>query len=122
MKVLIDMNLSPEWVPVLADQGIKAAHWSTMGDPRADDTEILAWAKKNDYVVFTNDLDFGRILALTYANGPSVLQIRGKNLLPEAAAAAVLAALAQCAGELQAGALITIDESSLRARILPICE
>jgi predicted nuclease of predicted toxin-antitoxin system len=68
----------------------------------------------------TNDLDFGRLLALTYAKGPSVLQIRGAALLPEDAEELVVAALSQCQEKLLAGALVTIDESSRRVRILPI--
>src|SRR6218665_2467579 len=31
MKLLVDMNLSPRWVDVLADAGIEAAHWSAVG-------------------------------------------------------------------------------------------
>ena len=29
MKILINMNLSPEWVEVLATHGINAVHWSS---------------------------------------------------------------------------------------------
>ena len=42
----------------------------------AEDSEIMAWASVNDFVVFTHDLDFGAILALTRAEGPSVVQVR----------------------------------------------
>ncbi len=31
MKLLVDMNLSPRWVNLLADAGIEAAHWSMLG-------------------------------------------------------------------------------------------
>jgi predicted nuclease of predicted toxin-antitoxin system len=46
MKLLIDMNLSPDWVPVLSAVGIEAIHWSTVGDPRAPDRTIFTWRKK----------------------------------------------------------------------------
>jgi predicted nuclease of predicted toxin-antitoxin system len=64
MKILIDMNLSPEWIPVLETEGWSAKHWSHIGNPKAEDKEIFAWAAANDYIVFTHDLDFGAILAL----------------------------------------------------------
>ena len=32
MKILIDMNLSPEWVAVFENHGWSAVHWSTVGD------------------------------------------------------------------------------------------
>ena len=38
MKFLIDMNLSPLWVPFLGAHGFGAVHWSTVGDPRAPDS------------------------------------------------------------------------------------
>jgi predicted nuclease of predicted toxin-antitoxin system len=61
MKLLIDMNLSPDLAPVLSAVGIEAIHWSTIGDPRAPDRTIFAWGKENRFIVFTNDLDFGAI-------------------------------------------------------------
>jgi predicted nuclease of predicted toxin-antitoxin system len=82
MKVLIDMNLSPSWVQALEDQGFEALHWSSVGNGRAPDSVVLAWAKDNGYIVFTNDLDFGAILAITRAAAPSVIQVRTQDLSP----------------------------------------
>jgi predicted nuclease of predicted toxin-antitoxin system len=31
MKLLVDMNLSPQWIRVLTDAGVDAAHWSSLG-------------------------------------------------------------------------------------------
>jgi predicted nuclease of predicted toxin-antitoxin system len=120
MKILIDMNLSPEWIDALNHEGFEALHWASIGDPKAEDREILEWARRNSWIVFTNDLDFGHILALTQASGPSVLQTRAQDLLPESLGELVFAALRQNSNVLEAGALVVIDESSLRVRILPI--
>ena len=30
VKLVVDMNLSPDWVPVLNDHGWQAIHWSTV--------------------------------------------------------------------------------------------
>ncbi|MGB3266117.1 MAG: DUF5615 family PIN-like protein [Microcoleus sp.] len=76
MKILIDMNLSPEWTIVFTKYGIESLHWSTVGDPRATDRVIMEWARVNDYAVFTHDLDFGALLAATQADAPSVIQVR----------------------------------------------
>jgi len=38
------MNLSPTWVEALQTMGFEAIHWSSVGDPRAPDREILAYA------------------------------------------------------------------------------
>ena len=93
--LVIDMNLSVDWVAALALHGWSAVHWSTVGDPRADDSAIMAWALANGHVVFTHDLDFGTMLALTHATGPSVVQVRGQNVLPEDIGPMVIAALRQ---------------------------
>src|SRR5262249_32527649 len=95
VQLVIDMNLSVEWIAELAKHGFSAVHWSTVGDPRAEDSVVMAWALANGYVVFTHDMDFGTILALTHAAGPSVLQVRGQNVLPEHMGPLVVAALGQ---------------------------
>lgn len=65
MKLLVDMNLSPRWVGLLTGAGFEALHWSAVGAMNAPDTEIMAYARANDYVVLTHDLDFSAILART---------------------------------------------------------
>jgi predicted nuclease of predicted toxin-antitoxin system len=120
VKILIDMNLSPDWVDALTRHGWAAVHWSTVGDPRAADSAIMDWARANGYVVFTHDLDFGTMLALTHAAGPSVLQVRTQDVLPGSAGNVVVAALRQHEADLVAGALVVVDESKSRVRVLPL--
>jgi predicted nuclease of predicted toxin-antitoxin system len=120
VKLVVDMNLSMEWVAELALHGWAAVHWATIGDPRADDSVIMAWALANDHVVFTHDLDFGTMLALTHATGPSVLQVRGQNVLPEDIGPVVIAALRQHDAALAAGALVVVDLRKSRVRVLPL--
>ena len=57
MKVLVDMNLSPDWVPLLSSHGWEACHWSTVGPGNAPDTELLDWARTQRHVVLTQDLE-----------------------------------------------------------------
>src|SRR5438874_1497513 len=90
VKILVDMNVSPDWVPLLERHGWPAIHWSQVGDPRATDRTMMDWAADHGYVVFTHDLDFGTILALTHAAGPSVLQVRGQDVLPDHLGSAVV--------------------------------
>ncbi len=120
MKILIDMNLSPDWVIAFASENIESVHWSTVGDPRAEDTEIMDYARTNDYIVFTHDLDFGTILALTQAENPSVVQVRTQNILPSHLANTVVAILRTNESALEQGALIVVDEGRARIRILPL--
>jgi predicted nuclease of predicted toxin-antitoxin system len=75
MKILIDMNLSPLWVSYLQYHGFEAEHWSQIGNPNDPDLVILNWAKQHQFIIFTNDLDFGAILAASNLDFPSVFQV-----------------------------------------------
>ena len=120
MRLLVDMNLSPEWVGVLKGAGWEAVHWSTVGNPRAEDREIMGWARAQEHVVFTHDLDFGTVLALTRTGSPSVIQVRTQDVTPAAIGALVVGALRQFETTLEKGALIVLDEARARARVLPL--
>ena len=106
MKVLIDMNLSPDWVEVLGRDGQQAIHWSAAGDPRATDKVIMEWARTNGYIVFTHDLDFGALLATTRAQGPSVIQVRTQDVMPQNLGPRLVQILQQHESMLEKGALI----------------
>ncbi|HEV2991118.1 MAG TPA: DUF5615 family PIN-like protein [Candidatus Angelobacter sp.] len=120
MKLLVDMNLSPRWVKLLAEADIEAVHWSSMGAANAQDVDIMGFARANGYVVLTHDLDFGAILAATHGNKPSVVQIRSEDTSPDTIGKQVVAALQQMAVDLEQGALLTVNPNRIRVRILPL--
>lgn len=59
------------------------------------------------------------MLALTHATGPSLLQVRRQNVLPEDMGLLVIAALCQHDATLAAGALVGVDGKKSRVRVLP---
>ena len=120
MRIVIDMNLSPQWVSVLKTAGHEAIHWSQLGAANAADREIMEWARTNNYIVFTHDLDFGAILAATDANSPSVFQVRTQDISPKTLANMVLSSLKQFDKVLTEGALVTVNEKQARAHLLPL--
>jgi len=120
MRLLLDMNLAPEWCAVLARAGLDAVHWSAVGDPHATDAALMAWARAHGHIVLTHDLDFGALLAATGAEGPSVVQIRAQDVLPDALAGLLIAVLQRHQIELEAGALVVVDPAKARVRILPL--
>jgi predicted nuclease of predicted toxin-antitoxin system len=120
MKILIDMNLSPDWVRIFERYNIESIHWSDVGKASERDTVIMEWARTNKYIVFTHDLDFGSLLAATGAEIPSVIQVRTQDILPISMENIVIYALRQFESELKSGALVTVDQAQSRVRILPI--
>jgi predicted nuclease of predicted toxin-antitoxin system len=120
VKVLLDLNLSPRWLPILAAAGHEVSHWSAIGPLDAPDAEIMAYAEAGGFVVLTQDLDFGTILAASGSRGPSVIQIRSDDIRPESIGTAVIGALSQLSDELTDGALVTVEPMRTRLRVLPL--
>lgn len=120
MKLLVDMNLSPRLATLLTAEGFDAVHWSSVGPPDADDPQIMSYARLQGFVVLTHDLDFSAILAATNAEKPSVIQVRAADLTPELLAPAIIAAVSQCREALAEGALLTVDTTRMRLRLLPL--
>lgn len=120
MKLLVDMNLSPKWIELFRASGWQAVHWSAVGQAVARDSEIMAYAAANEYVVVTHDLDFSAILAVTHGRKPSVVQIRSEDVSAKIIGKQTVAALRHMQAELEAGALLTIEADRTRLRLLPL--
>jgi predicted nuclease of predicted toxin-antitoxin system len=124
MKLLLDACMPLEWAEFLRQNGHEYVAWLDLGSPNAPDTEIMAWAHQRGYVVFTNDLDFGKLLAFSRATHPSVIQFRAPDIRPPALGALTLQVLKEQQGRLDGslggGALITIEVERSRTRILPL--
>ena len=120
MKLLVDMNLSPEWVAYLRERGFAAIHWSAIGAHHAPDSVVIQWARDHEHIVFTHDLDFGILLAHSRAGRPSVIQVRAQDVAPSHLGPLLVAALRIHGEALTSGALLTVDEAKSRVRILPI--
>jgi predicted nuclease of predicted toxin-antitoxin system len=119
VKVILDMNLSPDWIETLNSAGIEAVHWSTIGPSNAPDDEIMDYASANGFIVLTNDLDFGAALALTKVPKPSVVQLRMDELDPLIIGDRLTSILLRLSAELESGALVTVEDTRVRLRLLP---
>ena len=120
MRLLVDMNLSQDWVPLLASHGWEVSHWAAVGPGSAPDTELLRWARENSHVIVTQDLDFSQLLFATRDTGPSVVLLRMDNEFDQAARDHVCAAIALAENALVNGALLTVTGQRVRLRHLPI--
>ena len=120
MKLLVDMNLPPKFADMLVADGIESEHWYRVGAPDAIDAEIMRYALQHDFVVVSCDLDFSAILSATQGTKPSVIQVRTRNVPWKDLADRVVESTMQCAVELEAGAILTIDAKKERLRLLPL--
>jgi predicted nuclease of predicted toxin-antitoxin system len=119
VKIVIDMNLAPEWARYLENAGHNTIHWSAIGRATDSDRDLMQWARSHNHIIMTCDLDFGTMLALSGADRPSVVQLRTDSTLPARVGPVVLAALGKAEVELLSGSLLTIDTIRTRLRILP---
>jgi predicted nuclease of predicted toxin-antitoxin system len=120
VKILVDMNLSPEWVAFLARPGWEVRRWNEVGRPTADDPDLAAWAAQNGFTVLTQDLDFSDILFMTQAAAPGVILLRSAEELSPVFRAHVLRCILQAEKLLHAPSLLVIDPHRARWRPLPI--
>ena len=121
MKIVVDMNLSPEWVPLFARNGFEACHWKDIGAADAPDVEILFWAAQHDHVVLTQDLDFAQLLFMTRAVTPSVVLLRIHKEHDDAIRHHILRSFHQLSSLLESGhRLVVLDEHRARWQTLPM--
>ena len=106
----------------LREQGHDIAELRDQGLHRLPDSEIFAKARAENRIVLTFDLDFGEIAALSRARTPSVIIFRLRNTRTPAVIARLATVLGSVAAELARGAVVVVEESRHRVRLLPVGE
>ena len=120
LRFLADMNLSPITVDALQREGWDIVRVSTLLPANASDAEILVLARRQNRVVITQDLDFSALLALGGHAQPSLITLRLSNTDPSLVTERLRQIVPQSEQALQEGSAVTVDDSSLRIRRLPI--
>jgi predicted nuclease of predicted toxin-antitoxin system len=121
MRLLLDHNLSPKLVPLLAEAGHDVIHVRDHGMAAAADRDVLSVAVQADRVLISADTDFGTLLASTHAAEPSFVLVRrvvGRRV-PDLAAL-IIDNLPAVEADLAAGAVVVFGETTIRIRRLPI--
>ena len=78
MKLLFDQNLSDQLVTQLADLFPNSIHVKTVGLNAATDTELWNYARDNDYLIVSKDVDFSNRSAI-HGFPPKVIWLRFGN-------------------------------------------
>lgn len=120
IRLLLDQNTPYAAAALLTERGLDAVHAGDLGLSRASDTTILAAAASADQVVVTHDADFSQLLALGGQERPSVVHLRREFDTNQEFVECVLATVDAVREEILAGAIVSVDESSVRVRLLPV--
>jgi predicted nuclease of predicted toxin-antitoxin system len=118
--ILLDQGLPRTTVLRLRELGLDAEHVGDVGLATADDRTILDQARRRGQIVVTLDADFHAQLALSGAPAPSVIRIRIEGLKAEQLATLLRDVLEQCGDDLKSGAMVSVAESGIRVRRLPL--
>jgi predicted nuclease of predicted toxin-antitoxin system len=120
VRFLVDEALQDRLAEQLADAGHDASHVRIIGMQGATDEDVLAYADRDSRALVTTDTDFGTILALSGAGGPSVLLLRGIGDTIGQRLRAILAAVHVVEDELTKGAVAVVERNRVRIRRLPV--
>ena len=120
LRFLVDMNLSPRIVIDLSQQGWDILRVSQVLPMDTEDSEILEFARQQNRVIITQDLDFSSLLALGGYEKPSLITFRLSLPDPEAITRKLLELLPHIEDRLAEGCAVTIDDRKVRVRPLPI--
>ena len=115
--------MSPVVGQELREAGHDAVHVGDVLSLAAPDAEILEHAARDARVIVAADTDFGELLAMRQVSRPSVVLFhRQTGRRPREQAELLLANLPAVEADLDAGAVVVVEERRLRVRALPITE
>lgn len=120
MKLLLDQGLPRSTARLLRETGIDTVHVSKIGYSTSEDAVILERGREEGSTVVTLDADFHTLLALSGDTSPSVIRIRIEGLKGETAANLIRTVLIQCEEDLKHGAVVTVEQTRIRVRRLPL--
>jgi predicted nuclease of predicted toxin-antitoxin system len=119
MRFLADMNISMLVVEWLRSQSFDTWHLREKGLQRLENGEIFRRAGQEGRIVLTWDLDFSEIVASTGGNA-SVIVFRLRVRVPQHMIRRLSAVLEESAAALEHGAIIMVEDTRYRVRLLPL--
>ncbi|MCC5670271.1 DUF5615 family PIN-like protein [Nostoc sp. CHAB 5784] len=120
IRLLADMNISPQTVAGLQGEGWDIIRVSDVLPATTFDLEILEFARQENRVVVTQDLDFSMLLALRGYNQPSLVTLRLSLTDPDIITKRLMNTIPQVEQILREGGAVTIEDATVRTRRLPI--
>jgi predicted nuclease of predicted toxin-antitoxin system len=121
LRFFIDQCLSSQLADGLVAAGHDAVHAAAYGLSRAADEEILARAAAEQRVLISADTDFGGMLVARESTVPSVILYRRQGRRrPHEQVMILLANMPALEEDLDAGAIVVIENRGIRIRRLPI--
>lgn len=120
MRFLVDNSLSPRLAEALRELAHEAIHVRDIGLAQATDEIVFEAAARERCIIIAQDTDFGTLLAKRREQYPSVMLFRCRLKSTEAILKLLMANLETVQAELDAGAVVIVEDTRIRLRRLPI--
>jgi predicted nuclease of predicted toxin-antitoxin system len=120
LRFFADVHISPLTVAALQQQGYSVLRITDVLPITTPDAVILELARAENRIVTTQDLDFSALVALGRYVQPSLITLRLSSAQPEFVLQRLLEVLPDLESVLVDGAAVTIENTSVRFRPLPI--
>ena len=120
MRLVLDQGVPRDAAARLRGLGHECIHVGEIGMGKSADDEILAWSLGKNAIVVTLDADFHTMLAVSRANGPSVIRLRMQGLGAWQVVELVQSVFAGFGDDLKRGSLVTVKAHKVTCHRLPI--
>ena len=120
MRLLADLHIAPRTVQFLRSLGHDVLRVTDFLPATASDESIVERAAQDQRIILTQDLDMTAIIALSRRQYPSLVTLRLSSVRIEFVNAILQRTLPALEHDLQQGALVTIEDSRIRLRHLPL--
>ncbi len=104
----------------LRELGHECTHVGEIGMSKATDHEILARSAENRAMIVTLDADFHAMVAVSGAQGPSVIRLRIQGLDADGIVQIIQNVLSTFRADLESGALVTVKAHKITCHKLPV--
>lgn len=120
MKLFADVNVSASVVARLRSDGVDVTRVVDVMDARSPDAQVVEAALERGAVLVSHDQDFGALLAIAGARKPSLINLRTSSVDVDFLVRCIKRVLTNAGEDLAAGAIVTVEDSGMRIRRLPI--
>lgn len=120
MKFLVDMPVTPRAVAHLEGKGHAAVHASGVGLATEPDSTLIDYARDQERIIVTADLDFPRLLATHRASAPGVILFRGGSYSDDSMLALLDRVLERSNEQDLRHSITVVDRNRIRIHRLPL--
>lgn len=120
MRPVADLHIAPRTVEFLKSLGHDVVRVSQVLSPTSSDHEIIEYVNSDSRAILTQDLDFSTEIAVSQRTHPSLILLRLSSSRVESVNRVLADVLPALEGDVQDGAIITVEDHRIRRRRLPL--